>query len=510
MRNLAPINLYRTGLTIPLQITLSNIKLSAFIVLVFSKQKGLTLVFRNDPLESLKVSSTFDSIPFVRDFLQKEIEGQLRILLMDELPAIIHRLSLRLWVPEYRAREDQERTRNLEDQSSDEPLIDPLAVSPEDPVDATGNALNPAEIASLSLDSSIETHALFSQKNLLRLAALTDSHRTLSLFTPLMRDAVFRAGAGSREKLDLLSGFQSPRSPPSLSRTHSYSTVSGTGTTYSFDSTHTLRPGLSHASSYSLSMGGARNPKAPGARKRKKRVVNLRRRNTETGELESVSGDSASYTTESAPTSTSSAPTSAIGEHPSIFQKANEEIGDVARPSESEHNIYQRQGPITNEIENHATPTRRTLAEVLEPQATTTPSKPPPRRSYSAADFDIDATPRASMYSTNTGAAPGRGPNQNADVPYTAPHAAFAGPSSALPTAPISLQPPLPPIAHFPSPFTDSSSSNGYSSTILEQAWMMKMAGAMAQRYQEDNRKEKRLGLKLGDEEDAPPPAYTG
>ncbi|KAI5302914.1 ERMES complex subunit, partial [Ascosphaera pollenicola] len=90
------------GLTIPLQITLSEFHLSGFVILVFSKQKGLTVVFRNDPLESLKVSSTFDSIPFVRDFLQKAIEGQLRQLFMDELPAIIHRLSLRLWVPEYK------------------------------------------------------------------------------------------------------------------------------------------------------------------------------------------------------------------------------------------------------------------------------------------------------------------------------------------------------------------------------------------------------------------------
>jgi len=57
-----------SGLTIPLQITLSDIRLSGFVILVFSRQKGLTLVFRNDPLESIKVSSTFDSISFVRDY----------------------------------------------------------------------------------------------------------------------------------------------------------------------------------------------------------------------------------------------------------------------------------------------------------------------------------------------------------------------------------------------------------------------------------------------------------
>jgi distribution and morphology protein 34 len=98
--------------------------------LVFSKQKGITVVFRNDPLESLKVSSTFDSIPFVRDFLQKEIEAQLRILFMDELPAIIHRLSLRLWVPEYRAGEELQT--QTESANGEGPGQDPLASPPQE------------------------------------------------------------------------------------------------------------------------------------------------------------------------------------------------------------------------------------------------------------------------------------------------------------------------------------------------------------------------------------------
>jgi hypothetical protein len=40
-----------------------------------------------------------------------EIEAQLRILFIDELPAIIHRLSLQLWDPEYRA---EARTNGIE------------------------------------------------------------------------------------------------------------------------------------------------------------------------------------------------------------------------------------------------------------------------------------------------------------------------------------------------------------------------------------------------------------
>ncbi|KAI7582032.1 hypothetical protein KC316_g8104, partial [Hortaea werneckii] len=105
-----------SGLTIPLQITLSDIRLSGFVILVFSKMKGITLVFRNDPLESLKVSSTFDSIPFVRDYLQRTIENQLRILFMEDLPAIIHRLSLRLFNPEYQTAESQAPRKQVAEQ----------------------------------------------------------------------------------------------------------------------------------------------------------------------------------------------------------------------------------------------------------------------------------------------------------------------------------------------------------------------------------------------------------
>ena len=182
-----------SGLTIPLSITLSNFRLSGFVILVFSKQKGLTLVFRNDPLESLKVSSTFDSIPFVRNYLQKEIEGQLRVLFMEDLPAIIHRLSLRLCSPEFQEIETEERLEGTKDGAT---TIDPLVTPPQDAVDAFGNPLDESQISEIALDPAGEIHASFSQKNILRLAALSESQRTLSLFTPGIRDAVFRAWAG--------------------------------------------------------------------------------------------------------------------------------------------------------------------------------------------------------------------------------------------------------------------------------------------------------------------------
>ena len=232
-----------SGMTIPLQITLSDIKLSGFVILVFSRQKGLTLVFRNDPLESLKVSSTFDSISFVRDYLQKEIEGQLRVLFMEDLPAILHKLSLRLWSPDYCDPNDA-----LLSPKDDSAIpIDPLASPPQDPVDWLNAVFGDDSIPSMSLERPAESHATFSSKNLLRLAALTESQRTLSLYTPSIRGVVYRAWAGSNERN---SGTHTP-SIPSLSRLNSAygSTSSANSIASGAESEPSTRPTLSTSSS---------------------------------------------------------------------------------------------------------------------------------------------------------------------------------------------------------------------------------------------------------------------
>lgn len=76
-------------------LTLSDLRLRAIVVLIVSKHNGITLVFKNDPVESLNVSSTFDSISVLKGFIQKEIEGQLREMFREDLPGIIHTLSQR-------------------------------------------------------------------------------------------------------------------------------------------------------------------------------------------------------------------------------------------------------------------------------------------------------------------------------------------------------------------------------------------------------------------------------
>lgn len=430
-----------SGLTIPLSITLSEIKLSAFIILVFSKQKGLTLVFRNDPLESLKVSSTFDSIQFVRDYLQRTIEQQLRNLMMDELPAIIHRLSLQLWCPD-QANKGTETPAETEDEAG----VDPLASPPLDPVDANGNLLDPNSISELTLNGGGEVQSLFAQKNLLRLAALTDSHRTLSLFTPGIRDVVFRAWTGNGERSEAPTPSMGT---PSLSKTNSF--VGGSATTYTFsDSGSTAhghlpsRPSLvsMNSATTGLSLGSNGRPRHGSRphRKKKTRVVNLRGSKSEAATPETMSETSE--------------------ETASVDVPMSEPLVPHAIPEESEEGSVIAEAPTPGKVrfrslESHNHPL---MSDLHDSQHQGSPLK-----------------------------------NSTLAEPLT------TGPISAAATDGFRLN------KERLAALESQSATSDSSSVILEQAWIMKMAGEIAKRvYDEKHRQQGNWE----EREDAPPPAY--
>ncbi|KAF4976212.1 hypothetical protein FZEAL_7104 [Fusarium zealandicum] len=427
-----------SGLTIPLSITLSDIKLSAFIILVFSKQKGLTLVFRNDPLESLKVSSTFDSIQFVRDYLQKTIEQQLRNLMMDELPAIIHRLSLQLWCPD-QAIKGTETPQETEDETG----VDPLASPPLDPVDANGNLLDPNAISELALNGSGEVQSLFSQKNLLRLAALTDSHRTLSLFTPGIRDVVFRAWTGFGDR----SEAPTPSvTTPTLTKTYSF--PAGTSTTYTFSDAGSTahghlpsRPSLVSMNSAATGLSLGANGRSRGGRKKKTRVVNLRRTKSEATTPETISEASSDTESVNVPIS-----------EPALADSIPEE-------TETEGSVI-AEAPTPNMVRSRDvehTGHRPMMPDFQKFQRMESPLK----NAIKSAD-----------------------PEDYTSV------AATSGLKSDKDKA---------------CAFENQSTSSESSSVILEQAWIMKMAGEIAKRvYDEKNRQHRTWD----EREEAPPPAY--
>lgn len=463
-----------SGLTIPLSITLSNFRLSGFVILVFSKQKGLTLVFRNDPLESLKVSSTFDSIPFVRDYLQKEIEGQLRVLFMEDLPAIIHRLSLRLCSPEFQELETEERLDGTKDGVT---TVDPLATPPQDAVDAFGNPLDESQISEIALDPVGEIHASFSQKNILRLAALSESQRTLSLFTPGIRDAVFRAWAGPDRDA---SGTATPAlTRGSLSRIQSTfgsmksgasSVASGSQGTHDTHDTHDSRPTVSSTYSMSGLTLGAGRSRAGGMRKRKKRVVDLRKK----ADVPSVDNGSADGYSEMA--STYASETSSV-------MHEEKEAGEVATPPRSPaqpgvrhsgpHGILDYGEPSSLTDTTASTETLLPAAPLLSEPPRTSRSKSKQREPYN----DETIKPRTSSR---------RPPLSHNQIRQAQKSTSPLLRSLSFDKIALTLPP------------TEAESSGG----ILEQAWMMKMAQEIARKVQQEKDRE-------GSSRDGSPPARS-
>ncbi|KAI9804064.1 MAG: hypothetical protein M1825_001465 [Sarcosagium campestre] len=447
-----------SGLTIPLQITLSDIKLSAFIILVFSKQKGITLVFRNDPLESLKVSSTFDSIPFVRDYLQKEIEAQLRVLLMEELPAIIHRLSLRLWVPEYRARDDEEQIQHAQHSEAGVGVVDPLASPAQIAVDSQGCPVDILNLSSLSLDSTgTDAESIFCQRNLIRLAVLTDSHRTLSLFTPTLKDTVFRAWAGSSERGEGQNSSNSNTAfSPAMSRSHShcgsFSTLTASGE-QADRGTLPSRPSLVSLGSATagLGLGAGRHSRTHAGRKKKKRIVNLRRAQTDDGDMSSVSGDS--FTTSSAASDTPATSVEAAVPEPISEEKEGEVVTPPRTPSGKDRRHARNNSA---ELNSASTPVKHDLGVSEQ----TTPGQ--------TAILDPSRTPRArpslqpgpKLQHTSLPAAERSEKSEKSELPS----------SSVAPS--FRLFDPSPSVSML------ASSPGG----ILEQAWIMRMASEIMAR----------------------------
>jgi len=79
-------------LPIPIKLRISNLKLSGIAALGFSN-KGITFCFKNDPLENINVSSTFDNIPAIKKLIENIIKTQISAFLLEDVPSLIHNFS---------------------------------------------------------------------------------------------------------------------------------------------------------------------------------------------------------------------------------------------------------------------------------------------------------------------------------------------------------------------------------------------------------------------------------
>ena len=405
--------------------------------------------------------------------------------MMDELPAIIHKLSLRLWCPESKAQEDLEIA--AEAAKPEEAAVDPFASPPQDAVDSRGNVVDAREISSLSLGGGSEIQSLFSQKNLLRLAALTDSHRTLSLFTPSIRDAVFRAWAGPSERGE--PAGSSGLATPGLIR--SQSAFGSTGTTYTFmnkssdDGHGSLSSRSSHVSlstaTTGLHLGAGRHSRSHANRKKKNRVVNLRKSKT-TDDVVSDFGDS--ETSSIAPGSEPIYPTSAVTEEP--------EDNIITPPRSPSGKVRFR----TSSIDLGDSPRKLRLSRPAELSSMPMPEQaildPAPAAEKNDRTVPIYSRSHSHRPSLAASSYPVEKPT-NANNPSTS-----TNPSSAAPR----LEP-------APILSTEHTAAVG---GILEQAWVLKMAGEIARRAHDEKAVREDFlsssSREREEREETPPPAY--
>ena len=404
---------------------------------------------------------------------------------MDEVPAIIHRLSLRLWVPDYRSSDDEVLAKDIENPAPEEKAIDPLATPPQDPVDLSGHILDAAQIASLSLESGSETHSLFSQKNLLRLGALTNSHRTLSLFTPSIRDVYFRAWAGPTEHGENFGS--NPVVTPALSRSHSYN--GSTSTTYVFSDgseggPRFTRPTLSSFTSAAtgLGLGSNKRGQSRGGRKPKHRIINLRKKNPSNDDQESMSGESSTI-------SGTRSPAPSEYDLPSqVIEEREEEL--VTPPRSPEKPMTRRDN---NSIDLGNTPPRlRNLPAQNEAQTEANKLTPRPSTLLTFAEGSLPASQMPKRPTLEPGPS-----IQRPQYPIEKSRNSLLSPSSRA-NSQLQSEPDSSSLSYL-----DSHSSNG----ILEQAWVMKMAGEIARRVHDE--KAVNSGLWDGSERyGGPPPAY--
>jgi mitochondrial distribution and morphology protein 34 len=363
---------------------------------------------------------------------------------MDELPAIIHKLSHQLWCHDQLPRDDTEATK----EGDEEVAVDALATLPADAVDANGNVLDANEISSISLEGGSELHSLFSQGNLKRLTDLNNLHRTLSLFTPGIPNAVFRAWAGPNERHD--TGRSTPMGPGSLLRTQS---APGRSTTYSFTDSPSLdngslpsRPSLVslHSATTGLALGAGRHPRM--SRKKKTRVVNLRSR----------SGTSSAASSEMGDTTTS--------ETNSVCGPTSEPLMSASIPEEPEEATAQVPTASSSKVRF---------------QSGTAKDMPP----RTPLDMEIYNDPTT--------------PKQTTEKKESRPAAILRAKTecdniSILQKLPITLD-------------RTQSDASDTSSEILEQAWINKMAGEIARRVYDEKQRNAKF---WAERDDAPPPAY--
>ncbi|PVU97328.1 hypothetical protein BB559_002086 [Furculomyces boomerangus] len=229
-------------LIVPMFLKISDLVLKGIIVLAVSKRSGVTLVFKNEPLVSVKVSSSFDNVRSIQRKLQLTIENVLRKLFHEELPKIVHVMNLsnssrrhkysnstdtRMWsAPEHNGKTDSEWNRpSIYRATTDDfghRFSDPHNVYPAD-FESVSNYHSPDK-EFLPLDLAA------------RLSYLKLSEKNSTSLDKLPSDLKYNSDAYSNENYSI-SKDNLRHSPSSLDDTYSINEFLETNTEPAYDST---------------------------------------------------------------------------------------------------------------------------------------------------------------------------------------------------------------------------------------------------------------------------------
>ena len=149
-------------LIVPIKIRVSRLRIKGIVGLVVDKNKGVTCSMKNEPLESVLVSSSFDETPMISNFLQKEIEQKLQLLLTEELPRLIHEHSL--------------KTFNKDQLKEEVELISPSSSDHEDSYSLTAEDFQNIQKRFTSIDQRFDED----KAGLSEINSISDTHSILS------------------------------------------------------------------------------------------------------------------------------------------------------------------------------------------------------------------------------------------------------------------------------------------------------------------------------------------
>ncbi|KNC76179.1 hypothetical protein SARC_11310, partial [Sphaeroforma arctica JP610] len=83
-------------LVIPVKVSISKWEIDGIANLDMHRTRGVALSFKNDPLVSIKVNTSFDDNKFLAQMLQETLEKEVRDLWTTGIPELVHTISLQL------------------------------------------------------------------------------------------------------------------------------------------------------------------------------------------------------------------------------------------------------------------------------------------------------------------------------------------------------------------------------------------------------------------------------